>query len=134
MQSNIDQELSYNFLKKSITDVNNKLEDIEIDGLYRVEVLSSKGNIFLNGNIDTILTAKLYRGSIDITLQTPMKCFKWKRISEDLVGDEVWNAQEHIGYSISITTNDVLRKATFEVNVEEAIEFYKRNLRKKLLK
>ena len=131
MQTKNNQELSYNYLKKSISDVNNKINDIEIDGLYKVEVVSSKGNIFLNGNIDTILSARLYRGSVDITLQTPMKCFKWKRISEDPVGDEVWNSQNRIGYSLTVTSDDVLRKATFEVSVEEAIEFYKRNLLKR---
>lgn len=119
------EELSYNFLKKSILDVNNKLDDIEVDGLYRVEVTSSKGNIFLNGNINTILSARLYCGSKDITLQTPLTCYKWTRTSDDIVSDEVWNAQNRIGYNITITSNDVLRKAVFEVNVEKAIEFYK---------
>lgn len=89
-------------------------EGIENDIVYKVEINSSKGNVFQNGQISTVLTATVYRGSDDITETTDASDLKWTRVSEDAEGDYVWNQMHSTGAkSITITKDDIIRKATF---------------------
>lgn len=105
-----------------------KLVDVETisiakdgkDGIdsYRVEIISDKGNIFKNGQINAILSAKLFRGYFDITNTIPESNFIWKRISNDTNSDTTWNNNHNTGSrTLSITKNDVKIKAVFECTI-----------------
>ena len=81
---------------------------------YRIEIVSSNGNLFKNGVIDTVLSAKLYKGDEDITTATGMQYFIWTRTSADPAGDSLWNQNHAAGKkSITITDADVQVRATF---------------------
>ena len=83
-------------------------------GTFKVEIISKNGLIFKQGNVNTVLTAKVYENSKDVTDQLNAAVFKWTRVSEDPAADDAWNT-EHFGgtKSISITTDDVRQRATF---------------------
>lgn len=85
----------------------------------QVTVLSSRGNLFYNGLIDTVFTAKVYRGDVEITDKLNQNCFRWTRKSDDTDGDTSWNLL-HASFGsnvLSITSEDVSVRAVFNVNV-----------------
>ena len=93
------------------------LEEIELtpgEDAWHVEVLSSNGNIFKSGNIQTVLEARVYKGGTDVTDTISLSRFKWTRVSEDFNGDSAWN-QRYFGgtKTIVVTPEDVYRRATF---------------------
>ena len=82
---------------------------------YRVEVSSDSGSSFINGDITTTLTARVYKGSREVTSTIAPALFSWMRHSANPDGDSVWNAlHEGAGPTISIGDEDVFRKAVFE--------------------
>jgi hypothetical protein len=88
------------------------------DAAYIVSVGSSNGNQFLNGEMVTILTATVFKGSTDITADIPYNAFNWTRLSDNPAGDTVWN-ERHIavGNQITVTGSDVYRRAVFNCEV-----------------
>jgi hypothetical protein len=88
------------------------------DAAYIVSVGSSNGNQFLNGEMVTILTATVFKGSTDITADIPYNAFNWTRLSDNPAGDIVWN-ERHIavGNQITVTGSDVYRRAVFNCEV-----------------
>ena len=90
-------------------------------GNYRVEIISTKGNLFKNDFIETTLIAKVYCDSEDITDSLPQNSFRWKRVSDDLDGDNAWNLlHQNFGSNVlNIGSDDVKNKAVFncEVNI-----------------
>jgi hypothetical protein len=96
----------------------NYAADLENDIVYKVEIESTNGLIFKNGNINTILNAKVYRGTQDVTDTIDASRFKWTRISDDPVADEAWNSAHSTGTkSITVTSDDVHVRATFRVDI-----------------
>ena len=90
------------------------------DAAYIVTVKSSNGNQFLNGEMVTLLTATVFKGSHDITAQVPYNAFNWTRLSDNPDGDKVWNEMHTaVGNQITVTSADVYRRAVFncEVNI-----------------
>ncbi len=88
---------------------------IDSASVISVQVFSTKGNSFSNGVIDTQLYAQVYKGDQDITSTLANGLFSWIRTSSDSVGDVVWNELHYgIGPTITITAEDVYRKALFE--------------------
>ncbi len=90
------------------------------DAAYIVTVESSNGNQFLNGEMVTLLTASVFKGSHDITAQVPYNTFNWTRLSDNPDGDKVWNEMHTaVGNQITVTSADVYRRAVFncEVNI-----------------
>lgn len=90
------------------------------DAAYIVTVDSSNGNQFLNGEMVTVLTATVFKGSTDITENVPYNAFNWMRLSDNAAGDQVWNEMHTaVGNQITVTGSDVYRRAVFscEVNI-----------------
>lgn len=93
-----------------------KLHDGE--DAYRVEISSSSGDNFINGDIGTTLSARVYKGSREITDSIAPSLFSWTRTSADPTGDAVWNAlHEGCGGSVALSDADIFRKAVFECEV-----------------
>lgn len=80
----------------------------------KVDIISSNGNIFKNGSISTILFARVYQGSIDITDNIDSSKFRWTRKSSDEESDDAWNTSNFGGSKqVVITSSDVLVRSTF---------------------
>lgn len=85
---------------------------------YSVQIFTSDGNNFINGNISTTLTACVYKGSQEITQTIPDNLFCWKRTSANADGDTVWNElHTGIGRYLTISDEDIYRRAMFTCEV-----------------
>lgn len=92
----------------------------ENDISWKIEILSSNGNIFKNNVINTKLSARVYKGKKDVTDDIPAEKFVWKRTSVDSFRDLKWNNQEGEGVKeIFITREDVNQRATFVCELNE---------------
>lgn len=79
-----------------------------------LEVYSTNGVSFKNGNINTELYAVVRKGSLIITDLLDSQYFIWTRTSNNTENDEYWNQQHSAGTkSIIITSTDVIDNATF---------------------
>ena len=107
VQENVQETLAeqYNSLKSLI---------IKTAGVYTLQVISSNGNTFKNGNIVTTLSAALWYGKENVTGKFTDSQFVWTRVSDDNVSDTAWNtAHKAGGKAIDITAEDVTERATF---------------------
>jgi phage minor structural protein len=96
-----------------------KANEIEDNIVYKVEIDSTNGDTFLNGNVDTFLVASVYKGKDNITDTLPAISFEWKKTDKDGIEDIGWNnAVKGAGKSVAITKDDVNSKATFACEVE----------------
>lgn len=99
---------------KEVTEVSDRITNIEEQKMLRLVIISSNGNIFKNGNVKTLLSAKVYSWDEDITDTLEANQFIWTRVSEDTEADKVWNEQHFGGAkSVVITGADVKIRATF---------------------
>lgn len=99
---------------KEVTEVSDRVTEIEEQKMYRLVITSSNGNIFKNGNISTTLSAQVYSWDENITDSLDPNQFVWTRVSEDADSDKLWNAAHYGGSKqIVITTDDVKVRATF---------------------
>ena len=107
-------------LTEAVVDTNTRVDEVEKKVTYKVEIISTNGNIFRKGAINTILFAKAYRGTEDITDVTDASKFKWTRVSDDADGDTAWNNAHSTGAkSITITPADVTVRAVFNCELLE---------------
>lgn len=87
---------------------------------YRVEMISSQGNIIKDKQFSTTLKAIVYEDNKDVTAIKDKKYFKWARFSgsteKDQIADAEWNLKWAAGAKeIPITHEDVNRNAMFQV-------------------
>lgn len=87
---------------------------------YRIEMISTQGNIIKDKNFTTILKAVLYEDNEDVTDIKDKRYFKWARFSgsteHDQIEDAKWNLKWAEGAKeIPITADDVNRNAMFQV-------------------
>lgn len=112
-------EVSQEGFKINYAGINDTIDNI-IDGTiaYDVTIISSNGNVFKNGNIDTVLQAIVMKGQEDITSTFANSVFLWTRTSTDAEADEIWNqAHTGVGPTIEITHEDVDSQATFGCSI-----------------
>ena len=107
-----------------------KVEEIQgkIDGIdgsysanmYRVEIVTNNSTIISTKDDVATLTCKVYSWDADITDALDEALFCWKRTSNDIDSDQVWNAmQDHCGVkSISISADDVIENSSFICEVD----------------
>lgn len=92
----------------------------ENDIAWKVEIISSNGYIFKNNIIDTVLSAKVYKGKKDMTDELDASKFTWKRTSLNRERDARWNDLEGVGVKqIAITKEDINQRATFSCEISE---------------
>lgn len=105
----------------SATQAADSLNEVKSNIVYNVTIFSTNGNIFKNSVISSILSAKVYHGSTDITDTLPETLFRWTRVSNDISADSLWNSSHGLSTKqIAITQDDVYERATF--NCEVTIE------------
>ena len=95
--------------------VDKEIEKIDKELPITVYIDSSAGNIFTDPNINTTLTATVYKGSTDITDRVTK--FTWSKKDKNGLEDPNWGRLVQ-GRSITITPADVLSKAIFTCQVE----------------
>lgn len=107
--------------------INQKIDRDEAEELIEetapmvLQIVSSNGNIFKNGQIETKLSVTVWKQNRDITALFNDTDFYWTRVSSDPVADEAWNAlPEHQNTKeINVTASDVYARATFNCNLKE---------------
>jgi phage minor structural protein len=105
--------------QQTASEAQQNIEDVMDDVVYKIELHSSRGFTFRNGEIDTTITAKVYRGKDDITTTVPTSGFIWKKYDRNGVLDQTWtNAHVGVGNVIAVTSEDVYQKAIFSCDVD----------------
>lgn len=83
-----------------------------------MHIETSSGNIFKNGVISTVLTARLWRGEEEIDTEGGAFEYIWTKINDDGTPDTDWNNQHLVSQkSLHITRSDVHRRCTFQCDV-----------------
>lgn len=97
------------------------LEEIAKRIGYKLELISTNGTQFTNGEVSTQIVATVYRGKDDITSTLPLGAFKWKKILANGTEDLEWGAShKDAGSTIDITGEDVTGRSTFmcEIHID----------------
>lgn len=82
-------------------------------------IKTSNGNLFKNNLINTVLTATLWRGGKEIDTDGSQFSYIWTKTDADGIEDTIWNqAHTYSSKSITITQQDIFRRAQFECNIE----------------
>jgi hypothetical protein len=103
----------------AVGEVQDNIDEVKNDVVYKTELHSTNGDVFNNGIIDTTIYAVVYRGKENITATLPNSAFKWKKTDRNGVADTAWNnAHVGVGSTISITGTDVFKKATFWCDID----------------
>ncbi|UGO46268.1 tail protein [Bacillus phage vB_BanS_Chewbecca] len=96
------------------------IEEVKNDVVYKIEFHSTKGFTFKNGQIDTDITARVFRGQSEITDTILPSGFIWTKYDKDGVLDTAWsNAHVGVGNKISVTAVDVNQKAIFKCEINK---------------
>lgn len=123
LEKQLDIEAS-ELTKKAIEDsrkAQQNIEEIMDDVVYKIEIRSSGGWIFRNGQINTVLSAKIYRGMDDITDTVPVSGFIWTKTDKDGNVDAAWNALHvNVGKAVTITRDHVDQKANIQCDIDIA--------------
>lgn len=92
----------------------------EEDIAYKIEIVSTNGIVFTNGQISTTLQAKVFKGKDEVTDSLPASKFKWTRTSLEEQEDDLWNTTYGQGVKeVVITKNDVYKRATFSCEISK---------------
>jgi hypothetical protein len=74
---------------------------------YRLEVEASHGAVISDDVKQTTLTARVWRGALEVTDKFEAVRFQWKRSSQQPAADTAWNAAHQGMKSITIARADV---------------------------
>ena len=117
-------------IQVDFTDVATKtdLQEIELtpgpqgaDGKSPILMIikTSNGNIFKNNLINTVLTATLWQEDREIDKDGSQFSYIWTKTDADGNADVAWNqAHTYSSKSITITQQDIFRRAQFECTIE----------------
>ena len=111
-------------VEKAINDIKDDMNTIkdEVTTLLRIE--SSRGTVFKNDNVSTVLSVVIYRGSQRITDMTTLRAamgssvylqWKWQRLDEESFG-VILSSDTRIGndgFTFTLSPEDVDTKVTF---------------------
>lgn len=95
--------------------VGKEIDKIDKELPITIYIDSSAGNIFKRGDVNTILTAQVYKGSKDIT--NTINSFTWKKYNQYGILEENWTKRNY-GNTITITPQDIIGKAKIVCEVE----------------
>ena len=95
--------------------VDKEIDKIDKELPITIYIDSSAGNIFKRGDINTILTAQVYKGSKNIT--NTINSFTWKKYNQYGTLEENWTKRNY-GNTITITPQDIIGKAKIVCEVE----------------
>ena len=82
-------------------------------------IKTSNGNLFKNNLINTVLTATLWQEGEEIDKDGSQFSYIWTKTDADGNADTLWNqAHTYSSKSITITQQDIFRRAQFECSIE----------------
>ncbi len=98
--------------QQDVANTQNKLNELENNIVYKVDLTSTKGLTFKNGNLDTEIFATVYHGATDITADLPASAFVWQKTDSAGNHDTAWEtAHATAGARFPITYSEVNGKA-----------------------
>lgn len=97
-------------ITESVSETNSRVEIIENTKRYHMDIASSGGTAFRNGEVSTTLSVSCFSWDSDITAVVSDATVRWSRISADADGDASWS---RTGKSTVITSTDFVDCATF---------------------
>lgn len=103
------------------------VEKIDPDAIVPISMVieSSGGAVLKSASLDTsaMLTARVYKGTTDITLSLASERFMWERDSGNAEEDADW-AEDHAGaYNVEISASEfAIRPTTYRCSVEPVDE------------
>lgn len=104
---------------EAIKDVQDNIDEVMDDVVWKIELTSPNGTVFRNGIINTTITAKVYRGKDDITSTLSNSQFIWTKRDRNGVLDNAWNtAHVGVGKTITVTGDDVYQRAIFQCDID----------------
>lgn len=107
--------VEYTTFKQGTTEA---LDEINSKKMYRVDITSSNGNYFKNGNVSTVLSCHVYSWDDEITDDINASSFKWTKTNNDGTSDAAWNTAHFGGTkNVTITSSDVDIRGTFTCTV-----------------
>lgn len=112
--------VEYTEFKNNVEETQKDLDEkIDASLVYNIEIHSTNGNFFKNGEIATTLSCHVYKSNVEITDEINAAKFHWYKINNDGTLDKEWN-DIHAGGTkeIQITKDDVYGRATFECHVD----------------
>ena len=91
------------------------------EGAIVVDIKSSTGTVYVNGDIKTTLVAKVYQDNYDITEEFPDGAFLWEKYDAYGVKDTVWS---YTGNTVAVSNLDIYKRAMFNcvLDIEQRIE------------
>lgn len=122
---NLEEQLDLKAIQmseKAIEDAKkaqDNIDEVMNDIVWKIELHSSNGLTFKNNIINTILTARVYRGAEDITNTLMKTSFIWNKVDKNGVEDTDWNNLKiGVGNIIQITEMDIRERATFSCDID----------------
>lgn len=91
---------------------------------YQVNIISTAGDIFKNGEGETLLIAKVFQGGEEIDLDGSKLVYTWSKYNKDGVIVSGWNPTKHptnatTFKTIRVTAGDVQEKTTFFCDISK---------------
>lgn len=97
-----------------------QLSELAKSIVYKVEIVSSGGQVCMGPGWSSILFAIVHRGNLDVTAGIDANRFKWTRVSNNDFSDAAWNAAHFGGTkTITITHEDAVLRSTFKCEIME---------------
>ena len=98
--------------------LNDVVDEIKSNVVYKVDLISTGGNVATSDTWTSKLIARVYHGKNDITDEIDASRFKWTRASRDPEKDTLWNTSHSGGRKdITITKEDAVLKSTFTCEI-----------------
>lgn len=97
------------------------LQGIKEARQYKVELTSSNGTMFINGDIDTEISAIVYRGTLDITNTLEPSAFIWKKADYFGNYDEEW-ARKQIGKGSTVNVDHTMMDGKITISCDIFME------------
>ena len=111
------------FNRLGITSATITLYKINEVALYSSEIISTNGNIFHPYDMETTLTFRVYKNSMDIT--DSFTRIEWRKFSFDsseILEDEVWSRDYKNLKAIKINKNDFDKKCVIQADAYEIVD------------
>lgn len=120
LQEKIDlRQDEWNAAAKKAAEALEAAKDAQKNIQYKVQILSTNGDIFRNGIVNTTVFAKVYKGNEEITKDLTPSNFIWKKFDKDGNEDIAWgNAHAGVGDRFLVKSEDIIKKSTFTCDLD----------------
>lgn len=94
--------------QKAADAAKDKINEIENELVYKVDLMPINGNVFKYGIDETTIVATVYRGASNITDSLPASAFVWQKTDRNGTHDTTWEAAHaSTGKQLVVHKNDI---------------------------